>query len=304
MALEVTGDQSPTRKAGPWRGHLEHGAIHAALIFYSIIALFPTLLVVMNSFKSRLEIFGSPYMPPTPATFDAVGYTTVFQGARFDLYFLNSLIVTVVSLALILGVSSLAAWALAEYRFRGNTLLGLYLSVGIMVPIRLGTVSLLEGFVGLRKLLGNPSADTALGAFAVFAWLILIYVASGIPLAVFVLTQFFQTVPASLKDAARIDGASEYAVFRLVLPLVRPALGTVAIFNMIPIWNDLWFPLILANTERTKTVILGAQVFLGQFVNDWNAVLAALSLAVLPVLVLYVIFSRQLIRGLTQGAVK
>jgi raffinose/stachyose/melibiose transport system permease protein len=185
----------------------------------------------------------------------------------------------------------MASFALAEYDFRGNPLLGIYLAIGIMVPIRLGTVSLLKMMV-------------ALGINNTLFALILVYVASGIPLAVFVLTAFFKTIPKELKDAARIDGASEYRVFWLVLPLVRPALGTVAIFNMIPVWNDLWFPLILAPLESTKTVILGAQVFLGQFISDWNAVLAALTLAVLPILVLYIIFSRQLIRGLTQGAVK
>jgi raffinose/stachyose/melibiose transport system permease protein len=246
----------------------QHSSIHAILLVYSFIALFPTLLVLMNSFKARLAIFDAPYAPPTPATFDPIGYQTVFSSARFDQYFLNSLIVTLVSLALILIVSAMAAHALAEYEFRGSTLLSLYLSIGTLTA------------------------------------LILVYVASGIPLAVFVLTQFFQAVPRELKDAGRIDGASEYRIFALILPIVRPALGTVAIFNMIPIWNDLWFPLILANQEGTKTVILGAQIFLGQFVNDWNAVLAALTLAVLPVMVLYVIFSRQLIRGLTQGAVK
>jgi raffinose/stachyose/melibiose transport system permease protein len=275
----------------PLRGHLEHGAIHLALGLYTLIALFPTLLVVMNSFKSREAIFGSPYTPPTAATFDAIGYTTVFTSARFDLYFLNSLIVTVVSLLVILGVSSMAAFALSEYRFRGNPLLALYLSIGIMVPIRLGTVSLLKMMVALKL------ANTLLA-------LILIYSAAGIPLAVFVLSQFFQSVPKELKDAARMDGASEYQVFGFCLPIVRPALGTVAIFNMIPIWNDLWFPLIVSSSERTKTVILGAQQFLGQYINDWNAVLAVLTLAVLPAIALYVVFSRQLIRGLTQGAVK
>jgi raffinose/stachyose/melibiose transport system permease protein len=114
-----------------------------------------------------------------------------------------------------------------------------------------------------------------------------------------------RTVSDDLKNAGRIDGLSEYTIFfRLVLPLVRPAMATVAVFTMIPIWNDLWFPLILAPAESTKTVTLGAQIFIGQFVTNWNAVLAALSLAILPVLVLYLIFSRQLIRGITAGAVK
>ena len=119
---------------------------------------------------------------------------------------------------------------------------------------------------------------------------------------IFWLRQFFLGIPSDLEDAARIDGASEYRVFRMILPLVRPALGTVAVFNMIPIWNDLWFPLILAPSENVKTVTLGAQVFLGQFVNDWNAVLASLTLSMVPVIILYVIFSRQLVSGLMRGA--
>ena len=112
-------------------------------------------------------------------------------------------------------------------------------------------------------------------------------------------------VPQELKDAARCDGVGEYRIFfQVVLPLIRPAVATVAVFTMVPIWNDLWFPLILAPSEQTQTVTLGVQQFVGQFATDWNAVLAALSLAVLPILVLYAVFSRQLIRGITAGAVK
>ena len=117
--------------------------------------------------------------------------------------------------------------------------------------------------------------------------------------------QELRGVSDDLKNAGRIDGLSEYRIFlRLVLPLIRPAMATVAVFTMIPIWNDLWFPLILAPSEATKTITLGSQVFIGQFVTNWNAVLAALGLAIVPVLVLYLIFSRQLIRGITAGAVK
>ncbi len=126
----------------------------------------------------------------------------------------------------------------------------------------------------------------------------------GLPLTVFILTQFMRQVPGEMKEAARIDGASEYRIYRLVVPLVRPAIATVAVFTMIPIWNDLWFPLILAPGENTKTVTLGAQQFLGQFVSDWNAVLSSLALAMLPILILYILFSKQLIRGLTAGSGK
>jgi raffinose/stachyose/melibiose transport system permease protein len=176
-------------------------------------------------------------------------------------------------------------------QFPGNRLIGLYMALGIMVPIRLGTVSILRLVVDLSLV------DTLIA-------LILVYTAMGLPLAVFVLSEFMRQIPRDLKDAARVDGASEYRIYWMTIPLIRPAIGTVMVFNMIPIWNDLWFPLILAPSERNKTITLGAQQFLGQFVSDWNAVLASLSLAALPVIVLYVLFSRQLIRGLTSGAVK
>ncbi|TIM67618.1 MAG: carbohydrate ABC transporter permease, partial [Mesorhizobium sp.] len=173
-----------------------------------------------------------------------------------------------------------------------NSLMGLYLALGIMIPIRLGTVAILQLMV-------------ASGLVNTLTALILVYTAQGLPLAVFILSEFMKQVSDDLKNAGRIDGLSEYTIFfRLVLPLVRPSMATVAVFTMIPIWNDLWFPLILAPSEETKTVTLGAQLFLGQFVTNWNAILAALSLAIMPVLILYVIFSRQLIRGITSGAVK
>jgi raffinose/stachyose/melibiose transport system permease protein len=265
---------------------------HAILIAYTVIALFPVVLIVINSFKSRNAIFRSPLSPPTPETFYPVGYTTVMAQGDFLLYFQNSLIVTVGSLFFVILFGAMAAFALSEYRFRGNTMTGLYLALGIMIPIRLGTVAILQLMV-------------ASGLVNTLTALILVYAAQGLPLCIFILSEFMKTVSDDLKNAGRIDGLSEYRIFfRLVLPLVRPAMATVAVFTMIPIWNDLWFPLILAPSEATKTVTLGAQVFIGQFVTNWNAVLAALSLAILPVLILYFFFSRQLIRGITSGAVK
>jgi raffinose/stachyose/melibiose transport system permease protein len=267
-------------------------AAHGALILYTLIALFPVFVIIVNSFKTRKAIFSDPLALPGPETFTLIGYQTVLQQGDFVGYFQNSLIVTVVSIFFILLFGAMAAFALAEYRFRGNLLVGLYLALGIMIPIRIGTVAILELMV-------------ATGLVNTLTALILVYTAQGLPLAVFILSEFMRQVSDDLKNAGRIDGLSEYTIFfRLVLPLVRPAMATVAVFNMIPIWNDLWFPLILAPAEEVKTLTLGSQVFIGQFVTDWNAVLSALALAILPVMVLYVIFSRQLIRGITSGAVK
>jgi len=269
---------------GPPGAHLVLGA-------YVLVAIFPVVLIVMNSFKSRAAIFGEAYTPPRPGTFDLIGYETVFTRGHFERYFSNSVTVTGLAIVLIVLLGAAVAFALSQHRFRGNTWLALYMAVGIMIPIRLGTVSILN-------------LSSALGLANTLWSLVLVYTAQGLPLAVFILQLFMRQVPRDLLDAARIDGMSEYRIFGLVLPLVRPAVASVAVLTMIPIWNDLWFPLILAPGEATKTVTLGAQMFVGQFISDWNALLAALTLAMLPVLALYVVLSRQLIRGLTAGALK
>jgi raffinose/stachyose/melibiose transport system permease protein len=267
-------------------------SMHVVLAAYTVIALFPVFVIVVNAFKNRRGIFLSPLSLPDSRTFSLEGFQTVLSQGHFLRYFENSLIVTLSSLALVLLFGAMAAFALSEYRFRGNTLTGLYLAIGIMIPIRLGTIAILQVMV-------------ATGLVNSLAALVLVYTAQGLPLAIFILSEFMRQVSDDLKNAGRIDGLSEYMIFfRLVLPLVRPPMATVAVFTMIPIWNDLWFPLILAPSDATKTVTLGTQMFLGEFVTNWNAVLAALSLAMLPVLVLYVIFSRQMIRGITSGAVK
>ncbi|WP_218141141.1 carbohydrate ABC transporter permease [Citreimonas salinaria] len=266
--------------------------VHAVLLAYTIIAIFPVLIVVLNSFKNRRGIFTEPLALPRTETFSVEGYATVLTEGNFLLYYSNSLIVTVVSLFLILLFGAMAAHALSEYRFKLNALLGVYLILGIMVPIRLGTVAILQLMVDLSLV------NTLIS-------LILVYTAQGLPIAVFILTEFMRTLSRDIKDCARVDGLSEYRIFfEVVLPLVRPVLATVAVFSMIPIWNDLWFPLILASSDATKTVTLGVQQFIGQYTVNWSAVLASLSIAILPVLVLYAIFSRQLISGITAGAVK
>ena len=266
--------------------------VHLVLIAYSALAIGPILIVVMNSFKARNAIFGAPLAPPNASTFSLIGYAKVFRTSNILTYYSNSLIVTLVSMALVLLFGAMAAWALTEYRFRGSTALALFLSIGIMVPIRLGSVAILN----LMRSAGLNDTLTAL---------ILVYVAQGLPMSIFILSEFIQQIPKDLRDAARCDGVPESRIFfEVVAPLLRPAIATVAVFTIVPIWNDLWFPLILTSSDATHTVTLGVQQFLGQYITDWNSVLAALSMAILPVVAIYVILSRQLISGLTSGAVK
>lgn len=273
------------------RKWLNRNLIYVFLSLYALIPLFPIVLILMNSLKTRKAIFGSPFQLPFGEAFSLEGYQTVMQRTDFPRFFTNSVIVTLTAMFLVLLFGAMAAFALSEYKFPGNPFLTIYLLAGIMVPIRLGTVGIVRLMVSI-------------GLINTLAALILVYVAQGLPMTIFILQQFMRQVPLELKDAARVDGASEYRIFWLILPLVRPAVATVAVFTIIPIWNDLWFPLVLAPGEKVKTLTLGAQIFIGQYVIDWNAVLSSLTLSMLPVLVLYALFSRQLIRGLTTGAVK
>jgi raffinose/stachyose/melibiose transport system permease protein len=274
------------------RQRFQSFGVHAILIAYSAIAVGPILLVVMNSFKARSAIFGAPLTPPDTATFSLIGYAKVLRASHVGVYFSNSIVVTLLSMFFVLLFGAMAAWALTEYRFRGSTPLALFLAIGVMVPIRLGSVAILTM---MRKADLN---DT-------LAALILVYVAQGLPMSIFILSEFIQQIPKDLRDAARCDGVPETRIFfEVIAPLLRPAIATVAVFTIVPIWNDLWFPLILTSSDSTHTITLGVQQFLGQYITDWNSVLAALSLAILPVIAIYVIFSRQLISGLTAGAVK
>lgn len=265
-------------------------AAHGVLILWSLVVLLPVWTMLINSVKPKREIFRNPFGLPSEITFD--GYINAWTAGKFDLYFRNSLIVAVVSLVLILFVGSLAAYALANWRSKISTFLYLYFIAGLMIPIRLGTINLLQ----IVQAFGMSNQLTSL---------IVVYVAMGMPIATFVLTSFVRSVPAELTEAARIDGASEWRIYRsVILPLIRPALATVTIFNVLPIWNDLWFPLIFIRNQEARTVTLGVSLLFGQYQTDWTRALSALSMAAVPVLIVYLLMSSQFIKGLTAGALK
>ena len=263
---------------------------YIALSIWSVIVLFPLWTLVINSFKPQKEIFKDPFGLPDTFTFE--GYKAAWSSGRFDLYFTNTLIVTTISLTLILLIGSMAAYALAKWKSPVTNFLYIFFIAGLMIPIRLGTIDL----VRLIKALNLQ--DTI--------WsLIPVYIAMGMPIATFVLTAFIKELPREMFDAAKVDGASEWQIYgTIVLPLMRPALATVAIFNMIKIWNDFWFPLVFIRVEEARTVALGVSLLFGQYRTDWTRALAVLSLAAVPLLILYILLAREFIKGLTAGAVK
>ena len=269
----------------PWKV-----AVQVILLANAVLVLAPMALMGLSAFKSTREIFQNPFGIPTVWRFE--NFARVWVEARFALYFRDSVVVTLASIVVILVFGAMAGYALGRFRFSGNDLLYLYFLSGLMLPIRLGIIPL---FILMRNL---NLLDTH--------WaLILTYAASGLPSAVFILTGFFRALPTDLDSAARIDGAGEWLIFRRVmLPLVRPALVIAAIYNLIPIWNDFFFPLVFIQSDRLKTLPLGMTTFFGQYYTDWALLFAGLTLAAVPVILLYVMLSQHFIRGLTAGAVK
>ncbi len=263
---------------------------HAVLIIWSAIVVFPLYIMVINSFKDRLSIYQNTFGLPEVWNFS--NYTDVLKSGDFMRYFLNSFIAVTISLALVMLLGTLASYALAQWRGRWSTALHFFFMAGMMMPIKIASIKLLE-LVRALNLLNSIWA------------LVPIYVAMGLPIAVFVLTEFIRQIPKELMEAALIDGCGRLGILgRIIAPLLRPALATVAIYNLVPFWNDLWFPLVFISDEKSKTLLLGVTRLFGQYQTDWSKVLAVLTLSSLPVLILYLLFSKQFIKGMTSGAVK
>lgn len=263
---------------------------HVVMTVWCIIVLFPLWVLVINSFKTRLTIYTNPFWIPVKWNFS--NYSTVLSDGEFLIYFKNSFIVVVLSLLLVLVFASLASYALASWKGRVSKALFLFIIAGMMLPIKIASIRLLE-------------IIRTLGLLNTIWSLIPIYAAMGVPIGVFILTEFIREIPHELIEAAVIDGAGRFHIFvTVIIPLIRPALATVAIYNLVPFWNDLWFPLIFINDEKSKTLLLGVTRLFGQYQTDWSKVLAVLTLSAVPVLVLYLTMSKQFIKGATAGAVK
>ena len=267
-----------------------HFMAQAVLSIWTILVLFPLWTMIANSFKLKYDIYKDPFGPPVKWNFDS--YLSVLRDGDFIVFFRNSLLVTLGSIAAVLLFGSLAAYAIANWKGKPSRWIYVFFIAGMMLPIKIGSIRLLQ----LVKAMGL--LDTIWSLFPV-------YIAMGLPIAVFVLTEFIREIPLEITEAAVIDGAGRFKIFgAIIVHLLRPALATVAIFNLVPFWNDLWFPLIFINNDKHKTLLLGVTRLFGQYQTDWSKILAVLTLAAVPVILLYLSMSKQFIKGLTAGAVK
>lgn len=275
--------RKPTRTAGS-------AAVTSALWLYAVIAIAPLVVMVSNSLRTTSNLFDRPLGLPFPLSIES--YRTAWTQASFADYFLNSVLVTVGAVTLSTVVSVLAAYALARLRFPGSRVLeSLFLS-GLMLPVHLAILPI------FYLLDGMGLVDSQLG-------LTMVYAAAGVPFSIFVLTNFFRQLPIELEEAAMIDGAGHFQVFfRIMLPLVRPAVATVVVFRFVPIWNDFLFPLVLLRTTDKYTLPVGLTTFFGEYQTDWSTLFAGLVIATVPLIILFILATKHIVAGLTAGMSK
>lgn len=270
--------------------------IGVALAGYLAWVVFPMIWVVYSSFKEDSAILNSPLALPAWAEVDGESYDRAWREARLGEYFLNSAVVTSASVGLILLLGSMAAYALSRFHHPlGQVAYTLFLA-GLMIPAQLAMVPL---FFELRAL---GLLDSRLG-------LVLVYTANGLPFAVFILAGFFRGIPRTLYEAAVVDGCSEATAFwRVMLPLARPGLVTVAIFQFIGIWKEYFFAFMLVGggSGAAKTLPLGLAnlAITAQYQSNYGLLFSGIVVVTVPILLIYVLLQGQLVRGITAGALK
>lgn len=264
--------------------------LYLILVAYAVIVIYPLVMMVMLSFKTKVEIFLNPL--GLPSSFSLANYIQAWKAARFGLFFRNSTFVSVASVLGVLTVSSMAAFVLARREFRGRNAIQVLFICGLMLPMRLCIIPLFN----LIKGIGFEDTHLAL---------IITYTASNMAFSIFLLTNFFKSIPFEIEEAALLDGCNDFRVYyRISLPMIRPALATTAIFTFVSIWNDLFYPLIFIRTSALRTLPLGIAMFVGEYNTEWSLLFAGITMAVLPTIVFYLIMSRQFIEGLSAGAIK
>ncbi|HET7626818.1 MAG TPA: carbohydrate ABC transporter permease [Bacillales bacterium] len=262
------------------------------LIAWSIAVIYPVIWMVLGAFKSNGEIFASPWALPKSFSFD--NFVTAWTDFNIGSSFLNSIFVTMLGTVLCLVFSLPTSYAIERIRFRGSKVLfNVYLSA-MMIPMVLGWIPLFFLLMKLHML----NSLWGLGV---------VYAVTQIPFSVFILTSFMGTVPKELEESAAIDGLSPYGIlFKIVTPLVLTGIITVSIMNAITFWNEYFMALIFLQSDDQYT--LGVAMDLmnqkAQYTNAWGALFAGLTIAVIPIMIVYGIFQRHIVKGMTEGAVK
>lgn len=260
------------------------------LLVMAFVFAMPMVFTLMSSVKTKTEIFAKPFS--LPEVFLWGNYIEAWQAANMSRYFLNSIFQAGMTVIVLAIVSSMAAYVLSRFQFRGDKFMMIFFMLGMMVPMHTVLVPI-SYIIGILSLKNNILS------------LVLIYVAFSLPFSIMVMSNFMRGVNHSLEEAALIDGATYFQIYRRVmLPLCVPAISTISIFNFLGAWNNILFPLLFINDKNLKPIALGLLNFNGERGSDYGPLMAAIVITVAVPFIIYLLFQEKVEGGLTAGAVK
>lgn len=270
--------------------------VNILVILMCTIFLFPIYLVVVNSFKNRSELYENIMALPEKLTFEY--YAKAMDKMNFLRSFGNSLIVTILSILFIVLLASMTAWMLVRFNNVFSKIIFNLLVATMLIPFQTLMMPLMQEMGWIRDTLHIPMIDTLGG-------LIYMNVGFGASMAVFLYHGFVKSIPVSLEEAAQIDGCSRLGIFfKIVFPMLKPTTVTVAILDVIWIWNDYLLPSLVLSSKANRTIPLSTAAFFGQFTIQWNMAMAGLTLTIIPVIIFYLCAQKYIIKGVAAGAVK
>lgn len=260
------------------------------LLTATLIFVFPLIWVFYNSFKTNSELFENPWSLPKSISFE--NYIFAWKQANIGQYFVNSIVICVTALVLCLILSTTAAFALTRLKWKLSDSVMMVFLVGMMIPIHSTLIPLFLMFSRAGIINSRLS-------------LIIPYTISGMPIAIFIMTGFFKSFPGEIEESAVIDGATMWGVFwRITLPIAKPSIATVAIYTFVSMWNELNYALVFLSDRSKMTLPIGLSSFKGQYSTNYVAMFAAVAITVFPSIFIFTIFNKQVIEGMTSGAVK
>jgi len=289
-SVEGAGAGADVRRPGIGRRRLLQLALHLGLALWAFHAIYPLVWIFFTSLKYTSELYQDPF--GLPQSWKWSNYREAWVNAQMGTYFVNSVIVTVVSTILVLFLSSTSAFALARFDFRGKSLVWVYILLGFLIP---HSILLIPLAIFTREL----------GIYNSLIGLALVYAAVGIPWNIFFLRAFMETIPKELEEAAILDGAGMVQVFKdVIIPLSAPALATMATFHILSAWSEYILALVLTGTTESRTLPVGISLLEGHFTSNEPGIAAGMMITIIPAVLAFIFLQRFVIKGLTAGAIK
>lgn len=269
---------------------LKKVVLYLASFLFLFIFIYPLYFVIISSFKTNTEIFIKPFSLPTSIHLE--NYVTAFEVGNIGRQFMNSMFLAVTTLILTSIVASMVSFAISRLRFKGQGAMRVYFVMGMMIPIQ-------SIIVPIAWVVNNLDIRDN------YFLLILLFTASHMPLATFIITGSMNSLPSSLEEAAIIDGCSIYKVYsKIILPLIKPAIATIGIFVFMYTWNDLLVSMVFIGDADLRTISVGILNFVGARRSDYGALMAAIFVSILPPLIMYIVLQENVVKGLTSSANK